>query len=82
VFVFESQTPEIVDALVRAGALVILTGTQREGLSIRTAAGAVDVAAEGSVPISGKEATAWLEGVLEKKQILLPTTAWSESGGI
>jgi sulfate adenylyltransferase subunit 1 len=82
VFTFESQSPEVSDALMRVGAIVILTGGPAEPISIRTAPAIVDLAAEGALPASPKEAARWLETVLERKQILLPVTAWSESGGI
>lgn len=80
--VFVLQSNPHADELMRLGSLVLLPGEPGSDISIRIAAGPVELAAEGAIPASAKDAAHWLEGVLERKQILLPASAWSESGGI
>ena len=82
VFARDSQAADVTSAFVQAGAIVILTGKAGEGLSITTAAGALETIYEEALPGEVSDALHAIEQILERTNVLLPSPAWGDKGGI
>jgi sulfate adenylyltransferase large subunit len=80
VFALRENAEAGLPALLSAGALVLVSDPGVDDFSIATTAGVTSIT--DPLPPGDLEAAQAVEGLLERRQILLPSGNWSDSGGI